>query len=49
MRRMLANTTSTTVLERQTVRNATRGQAVSVEDDGDIRVRNLSKSLEEAQ
>ncbi|HCR1139911.1 TPA: integrating conjugative element protein [Klebsiella aerogenes] len=49
MRRMLANNTSSTVLERQAVRNATRGRAVSVEDDGDIRVRNLSKSQGEAQ
>ncbi|MGL4724135.1 MAG: integrating conjugative element protein [Scandinavium sp.] len=42
MRRMLTSNTSAVILERQAVREATRGRAVSVEDDGDARVRNLS-------
>ncbi|ECG4949178.1 integrating conjugative element protein [Salmonella enterica subsp. enterica serovar Llandoff] len=44
MRRMLANNASTSVLTRKTLRDATRGEAVSVEDDGSKRVSDLSKS-----
>ncbi|WMY72464.1 integrating conjugative element protein [Buttiauxella selenatireducens] len=47
MRRMLASNTSSAILGREAARNATRGQAVSVEDDGDARVRNLSTPQEE--
>ncbi len=44
MRRMLADNASTSVLTRKTLRDATRGEAVSVEDDGSKRVSDLSKS-----
>lgn len=44
MRRMLADNASTSVLTRKTLRDATRGEAVSVEDDGSQRVSDLSKS-----
>ncbi|ECF1702283.1 integrating conjugative element protein [Salmonella enterica subsp. enterica] len=44
MRRMLADNASTSVLTRKTLRDSTRGEAVSVEDDGSQRVRDLSKS-----
>ena len=47
MRRMLTDNTSTVVLTREATREATRGQAVSVEDDGNARVRDLSKPQEE--
>ncbi|EEM8096036.1 integrating conjugative element protein [Salmonella enterica] len=44
MRRMLADNASTSVLTRKTLRDVTRGEAVSVEDDGSKRVSDLSKS-----
>lgn len=44
MRRMLTDNASTSVLTRKTLRDATRGEAVSVEDDGSQRVSDLSKS-----
>ncbi|ECE6019976.1 integrating conjugative element protein [Salmonella enterica subsp. enterica] len=44
MRRMLADNASTSVLTRKTLRDATRGESVSVEDDGSKRVSDLSKS-----
>lgn len=44
MRRMLADNASTSVLTRKTLRDATRGEAVSVEDDGSKRASNLSHS-----
>ncbi len=47
MRRMLADNASTSVLTRKTLRDATRGEAVSVEDDGSKRVSDLSKSSRE--
>ncbi len=47
MRRMLADNASTSVLTRKTLRDATRGEAVSVEDDGSKRVNDLSKSAGE--
>lgn len=46
MRRMLTDNAGTVVLVRKATREATRGQAVSVEDDGDARVRDLSKPQE---
>ncbi|EDW2262321.1 integrating conjugative element protein [Salmonella enterica] len=47
MRRMLADNASTSVLTRKTLRDVTRGEAVSVEDDGSKRVSDLSKSSRE--
>ena len=47
MQRMLTDNASTTILARGLERDVTRGRAVSVEDDGDARVRNLSTSREE--
>ncbi|WP_411172003.1 integrating conjugative element protein [Klebsiella pneumoniae] len=47
MRRMLTDNASTSVLARKSLRDATRGEAVSVEDDGSARVNNLSKSPED--
>ncbi|STV76572.1 integrating conjugative element protein, PFL_4711 family [Klebsiella michiganensis] len=47
MRRMLADNASTSVLTRKTLRDTTRGEAVSVEDDGSKRVSDLSKSSRE--
>lgn len=44
MRRMLADNASTFVLTRKTQRDATRGEAISVEDDGNARVNDLNKS-----
>lgn len=44
MRRMLADNASTSVLTRKVQRDVTRGQAVSVEDDGNARVNELNKS-----
>ncbi|EBM5747142.1 integrating conjugative element protein [Salmonella enterica] len=44
MRRMLADNASTSVLTRKMLRDTTRGEAVSVEDDGSKRVSDLSKS-----
>ncbi|EJM1221397.1 integrating conjugative element protein [Salmonella enterica] len=44
MRRMLADNASTSVLTRKTLRDVTRGEAVSVEDDGSKRVSDLSKA-----
>lgn len=44
MRRMLADNASTSVLTRKTLRDVTRGEAVSVEDDGSKRVSDLSNS-----
>lgn len=44
MRRMLADNASTSVLTSKTLRDVTRGEAVSVEDDGSKRVSDLSKS-----
>ncbi|EBL8291853.1 integrating conjugative element protein [Salmonella enterica] len=44
MRRMLADNASTFVLTRKTQRDVTRGEAVSVEDDGDARVSGMNKS-----
>lgn len=44
MRRMLADNASTSVLTRRVQRDVTRGQAVSVEDDGNARVNDLNKS-----
>lgn len=44
MRRMLADNASTSVLTRKAQRDVTRGQAVSVEDDGNARVNELNKS-----
>lgn len=42
MRRMLTDNASTIILARKSARDATRGRAVSVEDDGDARVRHLA-------
>ncbi|HAT6801800.1 TPA: integrating conjugative element protein [Citrobacter freundii] len=44
MRRMLADNASTSVLTRKVQRDVTRGQAVSVEDDGSKRMNDLNKS-----
>lgn len=44
MRRMLADNASSSVLTRKVQRDVTRGQAVSVEDDGNARVNELNKS-----
>lgn len=44
MRRMLADNASTSVLTRKVQRDVTRGQAISVEDDGNARVNELNKS-----
>jgi integrating conjugative element protein (TIGR03755 family) len=46
MRRMLADNASLSVLTRKTQRDATRGQAVGVEDDGSARVHELNTSPE---
>lgn len=44
MRQALADNAALTILERQTMRAKTKGQAVGVEDDTDKRVDDLSKS-----
>lgn len=43
MRQALADNAALTILERQTMRAKTKGQAVGVEDDTDKRVDDLSK------
>lgn len=43
MRQVLADNAALTILERQTMRAKTKGQAVGVEDDTDKRVYDLSK------
>lgn len=43
MRQALADNAALTILERQTMRAKTKGQAVGIEDDTDKRVDDLSK------
>jgi integrating conjugative element protein (TIGR03755 family) len=43
MRRMLADNASTTILQRKIQRDATRGQAIGVEDDGEARTSELKQ------
>lgn len=43
MRRMLSDNASTTLLQRKIQRDATRGQAISVEDDGEARTSELKQ------
>ncbi|EAA3765969.1 TPA: integrating conjugative element protein, partial [Salmonella enterica] len=45
MRQALADNAALTILERQTIRAKTKGQAVGVEDDTDKRVNDLSKPI----
>lgn len=46
MRQALADNAALTILERQTTRAKTKGQAVGVEDDTDKRVNDLSKPID---
>lgn len=46
MRQALADNAALTILERQTMRAKTKGQAVGVEDDTDKRVNDLSKPID---
>lgn len=48
MRQALADNAALTILERQTMRAKTKGQAVGVEDDTDQRINDLNKSSGEA-